>query len=183
MFVFGDKSTFGISYKPNKKEVVGDYAFPYCHFIFNTELIGIKNESCFLGTWASSLLYTKNKILLKTGCLSEPEFTGLTDLEIFELLLKTNQLEEEYKEEYKYLPKLADDVWYKYRVDMDETIDGYSIFIIEENQLLKFLWRNHVKSDARLGIMTTSHDQFFMTVDSCLDFLTKEYPRVLNKLY
>jgi hypothetical protein len=182
MIIFGDSSTFGISYRPDNKAVKGNYAFSYCHFIFKKELIGLKRENCFLGTWAISLLDTKKKILLKEGCLTEPEFSGLSEIEIFEILLKANQSEEDFKENYKYLPKLEEDVWYKYRVDMDETIDRYTIFVIENENMLKFLWRNHVNKNSKLGIMTTTHEQFYNTVDLCLSFLTKEYPSVLRNL-
>ena len=184
MKFFGDKNAFAILFRPDQEfKDEKQHALPFCHFIFNHKIIGDKNEPCFLGTWASSLLYLKNQIVLKKDCLTEPEFEKLSDLEIFELLLKTNQDEADFKENYKHLPRLAEDIWYKYRVDMDETIDRYSIFIVEDNNILKFLWRNHTRKNAILGVMTTTHEQFYDTVDSCLDFLIKEYSSVIGNLY
>lgn len=182
MKIFGDENTFAISYRQDDREATGNYAFPYCHFIFNKQLIGYKDENCFLGTWATSLLYKKNQILQKEGYLTEPEFKDLSDLEIFESLIKANQSEDNFKRKYHYLPKLVDDVWYKYRVDMDETIDGFTIFILEDNKMLKFLWKNHARKNTKFGVMRTTHEQFYQTVDSCLLFLTKQYPTVIGNL-
>ncbi len=183
MKLFGDKNTFAISYRADKKYVAGkQHAFPFCHFILDNKLIGIKREPCFLGTWASSLLYLRDKISIKKDCLVEPEFEGLSDLEIFEIIDKTNQLEDEFKNRYTHLPKLQDDVWYKYRVCMDETIDGFSVNIIESNGMLKFLWRDNSMENENLGIALTSHEQFIKAINDCLDYLIEAYPSVIGNL-
>jgi hypothetical protein len=183
MKIFGDKNTFAIAYKADKKYVTGKkHAVPHCHFILNNQLIGQKGECCFLGTWASSLLSLRDKISQKTGCLTEPEFKELSDLEVFEMIEKSNQLEDEYKSEYLYLPKLPDDIWYKYNVRIDETIDRFSVKIIESNGLLKFLWRDCTIGDENLGIASTSHAHFIQVIDKCLDCLMEAYPSVIGHL-
>jgi Immunity protein 42 len=181
MKIFGDKNTFAISYKPDNQQVIGNYAFPYCHFILNNELVGYEDEGCFLSIWAGSLLYLKQHVEKKETCLREPEFKGLSDIEILELIEKANQFEEEYENEYLYLPKLKSEVWNKYRVDMDETIDGFSIILIEENDALKFIFRDN-KHKSKINTAVTTHQHFYKTVDECLDFLIETYPNVIGNL-
>jgi hypothetical protein len=181
--LFGDKKTFAISYKPDEmpQEVEEKVAFPYCHFVFQNQIIGFENERCYLGVWAPSLYNLRNKIVLKRGCLREPAFEGLSDIELFELIEKCNQQEDEFKREYLYLPQLQDDVWCKYRLDMDHTIDSFGVLILEEQEQLKFLWRNN-KREGDLGTLRISHAQFLETVNECLEFLVAKYPMVLHNL-
>jgi hypothetical protein len=180
MKIFGNKNTFAIVYKPNNKPVIGNYGFPYCHFILNNELIGYEDECCFLSTWAGSLLYLKEHIEKKQTCLREPEFEGLSDIEILELIEKANQLEEEHKIEYLHLPKLNSDVWYKYRVNLDETIDRFFFILLEENNALKFICEDF--ENKKIISALTTHQHFYKTVDECLDFLIETYPNVLESL-
>ncbi len=183
MKVFGNKETFAILYRPDEKTQEGEepYAFPYCHLILRNQFIGFPDQNCYLGVWAPSLLSLKNKIALKKGSLREPEFEGLSDLEIFELIEKSNQSEEQFQKQYLYLPKLSGDVWCKYRLDMDETIDGFEVLILEEQDQLKFLGRNEF-SKKNLEVLLTTHDQFIQTTMECLEFLVAKYPKVLNHL-
>jgi hypothetical protein len=97
---------------------------------------------------------------------------------------KSNQSEEDYKQEYLYLPKLWDSDWYKYRVDigMGETLDGFSLLILEENGLLKFLWRHDMGDKEKIGSCITTHEQFHATVGECLTFLIDTYPSILGNL-
>jgi hypothetical protein len=87
----------------------------------------------------------------------------------------------DYKQEYLYLPKLCDADWYKYRVGMDETLDAFSLLILEEQGLLKFLWRHDTGDKEKIGTCVTTHEQFYATIDECLAFLIETYPHVLGK--
>jgi hypothetical protein len=181
--LFGDQKTFAISYKPDERQhdVQGNFAFPYCHLVFQNQFIGFEDEKCYLGVWAPSLYNLRNQIILKRGCLREPEFEGLSDIELFELIEKCNQSESEFKREYRYLPQLQADVWCKYRLDMDHTIDGFDVLILEAQEQLQFLWRNNVIG-GELGTLRIPHAQFMKTVNECLEFLVAKYPNVLLNL-
>jgi hypothetical protein len=176
MRLFGDKNTFGISYRPFEGDLT-NYTFAHCHLILGGHFIGNENESCLLGNWLSSVENLQNHIKEYTGHLSHPLFSGLTDREIFELIFKSNQPVEDFDPAFAYLPtQPTNELWKMHCVRLDETVDAYLIVIIEAEGRLKFIWkgwRNPCPQDeiGKLFSICVDHDFFNSTVETCLKFL------------
>lgn len=132
----GNKNKFAIRYLP----IENDSNFAFCHLVFNGEIIGDKNESCYLATWIGSLKKIKYKIENNSKNLSHKEFENRSDRELFELIWKANQEEENYNVEYNYLPALENEIWSNCHISIDETIDAYLITMTENNEIIKFIW-------------------------------------------
>ena len=184
MCSFGDKNTFAISYRPYERELT-NHVFAYCHLILGGHFIGSAEESCLLGTWTLFLEDLQNHIKANTGNLSDPLFSGLTEREIFELIFKSNQLDEDFDPAFAHLPaQQTDDLWVKHVVSLDETIDAYLIVLIEAEGKLKFIWKGwrdpcSQNEIGKLFSVIVDHDFFASTVDTCLDFLKTTYAEFL----
>jgi hypothetical protein len=183
--IFGDKETFAINYRPQDLDYVNEpYIWPHIHLILGGKFIGNPDEACMLGTWCGFKNQVE-KIKKNQGNLRHSAFEGLSDEEIFELIDKTNQLEEEFKPEFMYLPQLSTKLWYLHRITIDETIDGYYIMVIEENNQLKFMWISNgwYEPQGEVGKLYTAlvdYDEFFKTNSDFFAFLQNTYPGYLK---
>lgn len=71
------------------------------------------------------------------------QFETLTEREMFELVWKSNQLEEEYDPAFAYLPAPdTSQLWRDHVLFLDETIDAYNIVMIFRDGNLTFMWEN-----------------------------------------
>ena len=96
--------------------------------------------------------------------------------EIFELLIKANQLEEEYDPQFLYLPVLKPEVWIDCCVRLDETIDAFIIFVIESEGEVKFLWQDwrepaQVLTLGKIFSVKIERSFVIKTIDTCLQKL------------
>lgn len=182
MKLFGDKETFAISYRPYEREVEPDayYDFAYCHLILGEHFIGSKDETCLLGTWTFMLESFQSHVNANKGNMFHPLFKGLTDREVFELIRKSNQLEEEFDPAFSYLPaQPGGELWLKHFLNLDETIDAYYIVVIESEGKMKFIWE--ASNSPELFSVVVNYETFNSTVDSCMDYLKTIYPRSFRR--
>jgi hypothetical protein len=183
MQFFGDNEIFAIRYRPYER-LLNDDAIAYCHFVLGGHLIGEIEEPCLLGTWTMFVKDLLNHVEINRGNLSNQLFTGLTDREIFELIYKSNQLEEDFDPAFDYLAtQPSEELWSMHHITLDETIDAYRIVLIEDGENLKFIWecwRDPCPSNeiGQLYSVTVGHSLFISTVDSCLSFLRTAYPEI-----
>ena len=115
-------------------------SFASLHLILKGQVIGDPHEECYIGTWGDSLKRIKERIELNFDLISNPEFTHKSDREIFELINKSNQLEEDFTEEFKQLNKLDESVFTYCSISIDETTDAYSIRMSGHEDQLKIFW-------------------------------------------
>jgi hypothetical protein len=78
----------------------------------------------------------------------------------------------------------VDDLLRKHSIRIDETIDGYNIAVIEENNYLKFIWVSRgwyepEEEIEKLYSITLPHQEFIQVAEECLSFLKEEYPNHL----
>jgi len=168
---FGDKDTFAIRYFNNGKEY-------FCHLVLGGQIIGDSEEPCYLSSWTYSLERLKNRIKDNFNSITHQEFANRTNSEQFELIWKANQLEEDYKPEYVYLPILDNAVWVNCYISIDETTDAYLIAMVEENREIKFLWQGWREpcSEEKIGKLfsvTVDKDFVIKTMENCLDKMTQ----------
>lgn len=139
-------------------------------------MIGDTNEPCFLAGWYHSLQSLKKRIEIIANEPLENSFKRYSEREILELIIKSNQLEDDFDEKYKNLPKLDKSLWEKYYCSIDETMDAYKIVIIKEADKLKFIWEGWRSPcpDHELGklhsVMVDAH-QVGTTINEALTFL------------
>lgn len=174
----GDKNAFAIRYVPGYQDSGHYYAF--CHLVLGGQIIGDPNESCFLNSWKNSLQLFKDQIKNDFNSIIHPEFLNKSDRELFELIWKANQLEKEYKEEYKYLPVLDNQVWSNCHISIDETTDAYLITITELEGKIKFLWEGWRKpcSEDKIGklyTVTVERNLVIEAMETCLAKIENEY--------
>ncbi|KOY87815.1 hypothetical protein AD998_18240 [bacterium 336/3] len=176
----GDKNTFAIRYAPGYTYKDNGYYYAFCHLVLGGQIIGDPEEPCFLSSWKSSLKHIKDQIKNNFDSISHTEFSNKTDEELFELVWKSNQLEEQHKDKYKHLPVLDNKVWVNCHISIDETTDAYLITIIELDGKIKFLWkgwREPCPADKIGKLFSVIVDRNFVidTIESCLDKIEKEY--------
>ena len=172
---FGDKNSFAIRYVPGYTDQ-GKYTYAYCHLILADQIIGDKEEPCLLNSWMRPLALLRDKINLNFQTFSNIEFKNRSDKEIFELLIKANQLEEEYDPQFLYLPVLKPEVWIDCCVRLDETIDAFIIFVIESEGEVKFLWQDwrepaQVLTLVKIFSLKIERSFVIKTIDTCLQKL------------
>ena len=121
--------------------IKNDPNFAFCHLFLNGQIIGDQNEACYLVTWLSSMRNVKERIADNSKLLYHREFFNRNDQELFELILKSNELKKDFNIEYDYLPVLENEVWNNCHISIDETTDAYLIMMLEIDDKIKFLWK------------------------------------------
>ena len=108
----------------------------------NGQILGNIEEPSYLSTWKSAVHRLQEKIKNDFDLLWHSEFENRNDIEIFELIWKANQQEEDYNPQFIYLPALENEIWSNCHIAIDETIDAFLIAIIkQQNNKIKFLWQ------------------------------------------
>ena len=159
-----------------------------CHLIFDNKLIGRPDEECYLPTWLFSLTDRRNRIVDRKHLLFPKEFEGLTDREIFEIILKANQLQEEFHPDFLYLPKLDNKFWSDHHFTLDETIDGYLIYFYVKDNQIKFLIEDETESlesdyrSYKFIFQSIDLDLFINTINQSTKFLMQQYPYLQDNL-
>jgi hypothetical protein len=176
----GDKNTFAIRYVSGYTDKDKKNFYAYCHLVLGGQIIGEPNESCFLNSWKDSLEGLKDIISNSFDSLSHPEFRNRSDKELFELIWKANQLEDEYKIEYMHLPVLDNKIWHNCHLSIDETTDAFLITVTEQNGEIKFLWkgwREPCPPDRLNKLYSLTVDRNFVidTMEKCLKKIEEEY--------
>jgi hypothetical protein len=177
---YGDKDTFAIRYVPGYSDENKKYFYAYCHLVLGGQIIGEKKEPCYLNSWKYSLEIIKNRIKNDFDSICHPEFYNKSNNELFELICKINQLEEDYKSEYAHLPILDKKVWGNCVISIDETIDAFLITMMGLNGKIKFLWegwREPCPKDKINILYSIDIDKEFVveTMERCLLTVEKEY--------
>lgn len=181
---FGDINEFAIHYQtcPDSYNYARASKMAICHLIIGNNLIGQPEEECYLPTWIFGLTDRRNRIVDTKDLLSPKEFEGLTDREIFEIILKANQLEDELHPDFLYLPQLDNEIWSRHSFTLDETVDGYLIYFYVKGNQIRFLIEDETgrqKSDYRsykFIFHSVDLDLFINTIDQATEFLVQQYP-------
>lgn len=177
---FGDKNTFAVRYIPGYTYEKGSHYYAYCHLVLGGQIIGDPDESCYLGSWKHSLRLLKDRIKNNFSSISNTEFQNKNDREIFELIWKANQMEEDYKNEFAHLPVLNNKVWSNCSISLGETTDAYLITMTEDNGRIKFIWegcRQPCTADkiGKLFSITVDRELVVKAIETCLDKIENEY--------
>jgi hypothetical protein len=177
MQIFGDSNSFAIQYRPEADR------YAYLHLILGNKFIGAKDEYSLIGTWVLMMKHLKESIQKNWVNLEHPIFKSLSDKEIFELVSKANQLEDEFNPLYEYLPHFESEFWGRHFVSLDETIDAYLIVVIRKGVNLKYIWEGWRSPCPPEQINKTYSVEvplnfFNSTVDDCLSFIEKTYPEL-----
>lgn len=177
---FGDKNGFAIRYIPEKKYITlegHEWLYAYLHLSINGQLIGDPTESCVALTWLNGLAGFLQRI--KNGENKHAEFVNRSDEEIFELIWKSNQLEEDFDPQFTHLPQLDSSVWHCH-LSLDETIDAYLITVTEQGDKLKFIckgWRRPCPKEliGKLFSATFEKDEVIKTLEECIQFVNSDF--------
>jgi hypothetical protein len=188
--IFGQPNSFAIQYRPNNNKLTIDSAdnFAFCHLIIDKRTIGYSTETCYLPTWVCFLTDKRNFIEKNRNDLFPKEFEKLSDREIFESILKANQLEEEFHADFLYLPQLTTDIWYRHSFQLDETIDAFLFYYYIKANQIKFLIEDRSKKEDRnkrsndFIFASADIDNFFKTVDETITFLVNTYPHLTDNV-
>lgn len=181
--IFGNPGIVAVRYKAYSKdstnEVNQDYA--YCHFIIGDKLIGNADEACFLKGWARAVTSQSEFIKKNEKALFPFSFIGMSDREVFESILKTNQLEEDFLEEYRYLPQLPRGIWQRHVFRLDETVDAYLFYFYVRDSQITFLIEEVPRPKDRsrtrdITVTTAGLQEFLAVVDSIKSCLLTQYP-------
>ena len=152
-----------------------------CHLIIGADLIGQANEECYLPTWVYQVKRNRDFIKANKEDLYIKDFENLSDREIFEIIIKSNELDDEFDKDYLYWPQLDNVVWQNHYLTIDETIDGFSICYYVKDDKVNFIvekvWPRIQKKENRVfNYKTVDFTLFIDTLDKTIDFLEAHYP-------
>lgn len=180
---FGDPAKFAIRYCPvpelyNYRDID---KMALCHMIIDNIVIGNPDEECHLPSWYKHIVEARDFIKANKDDLYRREFDRLTDREIYELILKTNQRQNLFDKNYLYLPQLSHGLWQRHLFRMDETIDAYIIcFYIKAGQITfiadKWWIQGHGRNKKRFIFKTVPLASFLKTLDDTIYFLELCHP-------
>lgn len=176
----GDKNTFAIRYVPGYSDKNKKHFYAYCHLILGGQIIGEPTELCYLNSWSYSLERLKDLISNSFEELSHSEFTNKSDNELFELIQKSHQTEDNYKIEYKHLPVLDNKIWRNCYFSIDETTDAFLMTITEHHGEVKFLWEDWCEPCPKdkinkLYSITVERKHVIDVMEKCLQKIEEEY--------
>lgn len=182
--IIGDKSQFAINYLSESQRITysPNNQCAICHLVIGNNLIGRPDEACYLPTWLFSLISLRNRIVETCHLLYPKAFYGLTDREIFETILKANQIEKDIHPDFKYLPQLDEKTWYNHSFTIDETIDSYIIYFYVKDNQITFLIEDCIEGNEseyrsyKFIFQQVDFDLFISTIDEAKDFLIQQYP-------
>ena len=179
---FGKKQEFSIRHRRiSNLESSNDEKMAFCHLVVGGMLLGDVNEECYLPTWISKIIGIRRRIENTKDQLFPIEFHEMNDREIFESILKSNQLTEEFNIDFSYLPQLDLGIWNRHNFSIDETIDKYQICFYVKEECLTFLINKRVgysNTDSKNDLFVSVNlqvDRFLKTVDEATDFLRISY--------
>ena len=174
MRIFGNRKLFGIRYLPGWKSKDGRHQFATLHLILGNQIIGNPEEVCLVGTWLARLENILRILQTRTDKLFKAEFINKTDREVFELIFKSNQLDEEFDPKYSYLEQLDSEVWQFCSISIDETTDSYKITMTaDKKNNLKFIWKNLEKND-KLHSVEVKIEVVEEAIKECLLIVNRE---------
>lgn len=156
-----------------------------CHLIVGDMVLGEADEACFLPTWFFQITRIRDFFKANRHSLFPAEFKNLSDREIFEIILKSNQLEAEFDNNYLYLPQLNNILWQRHYLTIDETIDGFCIcYFIKQNEIrfaVEKVWPQPEDEGDRIFLCKSVEVDFFIkTIDEAIEFLGLTYPYLTN---
>lgn len=179
--IFGDTSGFAIRYvRGYIPEKHPDWIYGYLHFVLNGQVIGDRDEFCSTETWLWSLKLILKRMLMNPDEFKHPEFQDRKDEEIFELIWKANQSENEFEKDFLHLPKLENGLWSSCHISLDETTDAYLITLTEHEEKLKFIWKGWrqpcpPEEIGKLYSCEVSKQIFLDTCLECIAFVEADY--------
>lgn len=169
---FGNTDSFAIRYVVGYKTVSGEttWYYAFLHLSLNGQIIGDTAESCSVLTWLESVRGFLMR--LKNGELINEEFLNKRDDELFELIWKANQEEEDFNPYYSYLPKLDDSVWQRCHLSLDETTEAYLITTTQTGDNIKIIWqgwREPCPNDLidKIFSLTIHKEELIRTLNEC----------------
>lgn len=181
--IFGNEAKFAIRYLPCPKEYNYEQSDKYaiCHLVINNVIIGTPTEECYLPTWFSQLLRNRDFIKENKKDLYQKDFISLTDREIFEIIIKSNETENEFDEKYLYLPQLDSTVWHRHIFFLDETIDAFIICYYIFDGFIRFIIKKECSKEEnenqeRFIYSAIDLNGFLAVIDSTIQFLRETYP-------
>jgi len=156
-----------------------------CHFIIDNVVIGDSGEECFLPTWFFQVTRIRDFFQANLDSLYLSDFDELSDREIYEIIIKSNQLENEFDNNYLHLAQLDNIVWQRHYLTIDETINGFCICYFIKNQQIRFIiekiWPQPVNNEQRIFLYKSIDVDFFIkTINECVEFLEINSPYLLN---
>ena len=183
MPIFGDEKTFGTKCFITDEPPVNGWIFIRCHLVLGSQFIGDPDETDALGVSAGHLKRLRDQVTGRYGNLTHPLFQSLTDVEIFELILKSNQLEEEFDPNFEYLPALEKErLFGRHHFFVGESTDAYFLVVIEQSEKLKFLWKNLRAKEVQSHSVECSREEVVFAIDSCLNYLKNAFPEQMSWL-
>jgi hypothetical protein len=180
--IFGDPAVFAIKYSECPVAYTGESADKYaiCHLIINNLLIGNPTESCYIPTWFGQLSRFYEHIRSRQDQLYPEAFTGRSAREIFELVIKSNQLDDEFDPLFAHLPQLENEIWQHHFFSLDETVDAFVICYYIKASTIHFIvekwWPEVAYEDRQFKYLSVPLEQFFDVVRNAMHFLKSRYP-------
>lgn len=180
---FGDENTFAIQCSANEQNPSDEWIHIRCHLILNGQYIGDPEETDVLDVSVGHLERLQNQIKGDYGTLIHPLFQSLSDEEIFELILKSNQLETEFDPKFSYLPALEQEgLFGTHHFIVGESTDAYFLVVIEQSEKVKFLWRNLRLKEVQTHAVACSKEEVISAINGCLNYFKNAFPRKLSWL-
>jgi len=182
--IFGDKSKFAIYYRtcPDENNDAAANKMVICLLVIDGNLIGKSDEECYLPTWFGRLTRLRNRLVDTKHSLFPKELMGLSDREIFETLLKANQLEKDFHPDFLHLPQIDSQFWSGHLLTLDETIDDYLVYFYVKDNRIIFLIEDESGSfesncrSYKFIFHSIDFDFFISTVDFATVFFLQRYP-------
>jgi hypothetical protein len=187
---FGNPAGFAIRYSPCGEEYqyLESDQMAVCHLVLNNIIIGNPKDECHLPTWFRYITKARDFIRSNQYNLYRPEFNGLSEREIYESIIKSNQQEKGFNKHYLYLQQLDYSVWLRHVLRLDETNDSYLICFYVKNNEIRFIadrwWLNEGRRNKNSMIFKTLPLDYFLEVlENTIEFLIFCYPYLReNKL-
>jgi hypothetical protein len=180
--ILGDKEQFAIRYTvPQDTHYDAGDPTAVCQLVIGGKLITGTGQTCFLPTWLFNLTDHKNRIADARDHLFPKEFEGKTNREIFELISKSNQTEEEFNPDFLYLPQLDRDIHVRHSFIIDPALGACQPhFYVKHNQICFLVdGKNCFNNDDDNGHFfyhTLPLEIFYNTIDEAIVFVTVLYP-------
>ena len=180
--IFGDESKFAIRYSECSVEYNYDHESKRAilHMVLNNTTVGNQFEECYLPTWYYKVVKFRNFLDQNRDSLYPEQFRGFDDRQIFELILKSNQLSDDFDKYFLELPQLDNLIWLRHHLSLDETIDAFTTCFYVRDNIITVIIENWWPKENNLNrsnilISKVDLDYFLRTLEEATEFLKSKY--------
>jgi hypothetical protein len=147
-----------------------------CHMIVGARVVGDPNDIELVGLYEGDLKRMLDRVLHLRAVGHDFSIDGLSDREVVELVLKANQLEDEFDPKFIHLPQLESKFWYTHQLFLATTTDQDFVGVFNSRNNIKLFHFNFNTPQTEVHTVICDFATVIAAIEGCIKFLKESFP-------